>query len=101
MEVTEIVQPRLKQRAKGELKTANDSQKLEEISALTLDTNAIIFLFDPRKKYTFEYVKNEISKIPAENKQIDILIVSNFTDVTDGGKERKVSTEESQEFIEE
>ena len=35
-------------------------------------TNAVIFMMDPRKKWTFQYIQREVPLIPPE---VDILII--------------------------
>mmetsp|Transcript_90753 Transcript_90753/g.135966 ORF Transcript_90753/g.135966 Transcript_90753/m.135966 type:complete len:416 (+) Transcript_90753:1-1248(+) len=81
IKIREIVQPRTKQRT-GELKTKDSGQSVQ-VSVITPAVHAIIFMIDPRKKYTLEYVERELKQIEHEPQ---ILLVSNFTDLKKSAK---------------
>ncbi|KAL1916399.1 uncharacterized protein VTP21DRAFT_5590 [Calcarisporiella thermophila] len=54
------------------------------LDATTIDvyrnTNAVIFLFDVTKQWTFDYVVRELANVPHN---LAVLVVANFTDMSD------------------
>ena len=75
--VWEIVQPRIKRKTQ-ELKTKDTVSNAPLDTVMNEKVQAIVFMVDPRKKYTLEYVEREIKDLRHEP---DILIVSNFADL--------------------
>eukprot|EP01080_Neovahlkampfia_damariscottae_P011532 gene11532-4785_t len=55
-------------------------------------TNAVILIFDITKRWTFEYIKDEIERIP---NNIDFIVLANFYDLSD---KRVVTEEEIEKF---
>lgn len=53
-------------------------------------THAVVLLFNPMKKWTWDYVKREIPKIPA---RIQVLIMANFKDVLEDPNVLTISSE--------
>merc|ERR1712063_186447 len=94
IKLREIVQPRIKQKT-GELKTKDSANDSMIVSVVNSDVHAIIFMIDPRKKYTLEYVQRELEYITHD---CDILIVSNFTDLCNE-KKPQISANDIKELI--
>ena len=53
-------------------------------------THAVVLIFNPMKKWTWDYVKREIPKIPA---RIQVLIMANFKDVLEAPDVLTISSE--------
>ena len=56
-------------------------------------TNAVIFVFDITKKWTFDYIKEEMEKIPPN---IEVAILANCKDLED---KRVISQNEINEYL--
>lgn len=48
----------------GTLKVADGDDKIEEDTSVMRGVHAIVFVVDPTKKWTFEYVIRELPKVP-------------------------------------
>lgn len=106
LQVTEYVDV-VSRPASQELKIAFDApqeqqqqqQQQEQDNSALSNAHALILVFDPRKPWTYDYVKQEITTRVTNNKNaIDVLVIANFRDAQE---QWQIKSEEVREFIRE
>jgi len=95
---TEVLQRKMSQLQQSPAAMVPDgNHTLNLLDASLIDVykgaHAAIFIFDITKKWTFEYVKNEVKKVP---KGIDIVLLANYFDMY---QKRVVSQQEVDQLI--
>ncbi|GAM25777.1 hypothetical protein SAMD00019534_089520, partial [Acytostelium subglobosum LB1] len=69
-------------------KTSGGSFKIHSLDAQTIDVmknvSAVIFMVNPHKKWTFQYVERELAKIPAD---VYVMLITNYRDQGDSSKQ--------------
>merc|ERR1712137_504735 len=62
VKLTEVVYPRLKKTNPNQLKTQGGGEETLSRSVIDEDVHAVVFMIDPRKRYTLEYAQREIAR---------------------------------------
>jgi hypothetical protein len=81
----------------GNQKVTEGSHFVGDLDARIVDvykgTHAVILMYDPLRRWTWEYIQRELPKVPD---QIPILLLANYRDQ---GGQRNISDQEVQDFV--